>query len=261
VQAVNGRSNSTNDSVLAGQPGLDDNIHIAPGDYIPQMPRNIFKLYGQYRLSSKFAAEMDVLAVGSSFARGNENNLDQPDGVFYLGSGKSAGYGVTNVGARYQIAPRIQLFVQLNNLLEKHYATGAQLSTTPFDNNDPFCCSSLWDAIRRRRRPNSPPQLYVSGSRNSFQPVRRIEDNAVEKPITPASFEHTDSITHDMRSREHAQTRPSPVPVALLLIDVLTTFQFPDGEEILQGALGMRDALVKLKGRAREFRIPVLYQR
>src|SRR3978361_2082904 len=62
-----------------------------------------------------------------------------------------------------------------------------------------------------------------------------------------------------MRSRKHAQTRPSPVPVALLLIDVLTTFQFPDGDKILQGALSIRDALVKLKARAREARIPVLY--
>lgn len=62
-----------------------------------------------------------------------------------------------------------------------------------------------------------------------------------------------------MRSRKHAQTRPSPVPLALLLIDVLTTFQFPDGDAILKGALGMRDALVKLKARAREAGIPVLY--
>lgn len=62
-----------------------------------------------------------------------------------------------------------------------------------------------------------------------------------------------------MRSRKHAQTRPSPVPIALLLIDVLTTFQFPDGDAILKGALGMRDDLVKLKARARETGIPVLY--
>jgi nicotinamidase-related amidase len=62
-----------------------------------------------------------------------------------------------------------------------------------------------------------------------------------------------------MRSRKHAQTRPSPVPVALLLIDVLTTFQFPDGETILQGALTMRDALLRLKTRARKAGIPVLY--
>jgi nicotinamidase-related amidase len=60
-----------------------------------------------------------------------------------------------------------------------------------------------------------------------------------------------------MRSRKHAQTRPSPVPIALLLIDVLTTFQFPDGDAILQGALAIRDPLVRLKTRAREVGIPV----
>jgi nicotinamidase-related amidase len=62
-----------------------------------------------------------------------------------------------------------------------------------------------------------------------------------------------------MKSRKHAQTRPSPVPVALLLVDVLTTFQFPDGEEILQSALSMRDALVRLKARTRQVGIPGLY--
>jgi nicotinamidase-related amidase len=62
-----------------------------------------------------------------------------------------------------------------------------------------------------------------------------------------------------MRSRKHAQTRPSPVPVALLIIDVLTTFQFPDGDAILKGALTMRDPLVKLKARARKACIPTLY--
>ena len=62
-----------------------------------------------------------------------------------------------------------------------------------------------------------------------------------------------------MKYRKHAQTRPSPVPVALLLIDILTTFQFPDGDAILKGALKIRDAIVKLKMRARALDIPVLY--
>jgi nicotinamidase-related amidase len=62
-----------------------------------------------------------------------------------------------------------------------------------------------------------------------------------------------------MESRKHAQTRPSPVPVALLLIDVLTTFHFPDGDAILKSALEIRDALVRLKARSRDLRIPVLY--
>jgi outer membrane receptor protein involved in Fe transport len=137
-QTVDGGSNSTNDSSLAGMPGIDDDIHISPGDFIPQVPRNIFKLYGQYRPSRKLTAEMDIRAVGSSFARGNENNLHQPDGVFYLGSGKSPGYGIADLGVRYQIFRRIQLFAQFNNLLDKHYSTGAQLGTTPFDNDDLF---------------------------------------------------------------------------------------------------------------------------
>ena len=49
------------------------------------------------------------------------------------------------------------------------------------------------------------------------------------------------------------------MPLALLLIDVLTTFQFPDGNAILQNALRMVDVLVRLKTRAREVGIPVLY--
>jgi nicotinamidase-related amidase len=49
------------------------------------------------------------------------------------------------------------------------------------------------------------------------------------------------------------------VPVALLLIDVLTTFQFPNGDAMLQGALGRRDALVSLKARTGEAGVPVLY--
>jgi outer membrane receptor protein involved in Fe transport len=137
-QTVDGGSNSTNGSALAGMPGIDDDIHISLGDFIPQVPRNIFKLYGQCRPSRKLTAEMDIRAVGSSFARGNENNLHQPDGVFYLGSGKSPGYGIADLGVRYQILRRIQLFAQFNNLLDTHYSTGAQLGTTPFDNGDLF---------------------------------------------------------------------------------------------------------------------------
>jgi nicotinamidase-related amidase len=44
-----------------------------------------------------------------------------------------------------------------------------------------------------------------------------------------------------------------------LIIDVLTTFQFPDGDAILRGALDVRDGLVKLKVRSRDAGIPVLY--
>jgi outer membrane receptor protein involved in Fe transport len=159
-QTIDGGSNSTNDSALAGEPGIDDNIHIVPGDFIPQVPRKIFKLYGQYHPSSKLIVETDILAVGSSFARGNENNLDQPDDIYYLGPGKSPGYGVGSLGTRYQITDHIQLFAQINNILDKHYSTAAQLGTTPFDSNNRFVAQPFGT-------PNGPDNVPIRSS--SFQ--------------------------------------------------------------------------------------------
>ena len=134
-QIVDGGSNSQSD----GGPGQDGNINIVPGDRIPQMPRNILKAYAEYQPASKISIDLDFDAVGRSFrARGNENNLDQPDGVYYLGQGFSPGYGVVNAGAHYQVEKHLQLFVQIDNLLNHRYYTAAQLGPTPFDNNHNF---------------------------------------------------------------------------------------------------------------------------
>jgi outer membrane receptor protein involved in Fe transport len=58
--------------------------------------------------------------------------------MFYLGQGYSPGYGVVNVGAHYQVQKRLQLFVQINNLLDHHYYTAAQLGPSPYDNAGNF---------------------------------------------------------------------------------------------------------------------------
>ena len=117
---------------------MDGNITVQPGDRIPQIPRNMLKAYAEYQPTSKISVDLDFVAVGRSFARGNENNLDQPDGVYYLGPGFSPGYGVVNLGAHYQIQKKAQLFVQVNNLLNHRYYTAAQLGPSPFDNSGNF---------------------------------------------------------------------------------------------------------------------------
>ena len=133
-QTVDGASNSTSDGGL----GMDGNIAISPGDRIPQIPRNLLKTYVDYQPNSKVTVDLNFIATGRSFARGNENNLDKPDGVYYLGQGFSPGYGVLNLGAHYQIQKRVQLFVQINNLLDHHYYTAAQLGPSPYDNSGNF---------------------------------------------------------------------------------------------------------------------------
>ncbi len=133
-QTIDGGSNSSSD----GGAGMDGNIEIVPGDRIPLTPRHLLKAYADYEPTSKLNIDLDFRAVSRVFARGNENNLDRPDGVYYLGPGSSPGYGVLDLGAHYQVHRRLQLFVTIDNLLNHHYYTAAQLGSTPFDNNGNF---------------------------------------------------------------------------------------------------------------------------
>jgi hypothetical protein len=77
---------------------------------------------------------VDFNAVGGSYARRNENNQDQPDGVYYLGRVFWPGYGVLNAGARHPARKHMRLFVQIDSLLDHRYYTAAQLGPAPFDN-------------------------------------------------------------------------------------------------------------------------------
>ena len=84
-----------------------------------------------------------MIAVGSSFARGNENNAHVPDGTGYLGPGKSGGYAVFNFSAHYQADKQLKLFAQINNLLNRRYHTAAQLGPTGFTANGNFVAQPL----------------------------------------------------------------------------------------------------------------------
>jgi len=48
-------------------------------------------------------------------------------------------------------------------------------------------------------------------------------------------------------------------PVALILIDVINDFDFPDGARLLRNALPIAPRLARLKERARRARIPAIY--
>ena len=133
-QTIFGGNNSAND----GGPGQDGNITVQPGDRIPLVPRHILKAFAEYQPTAKISVDLDFAAVGRSYARGNENNRDQPDGIYYLGPGYSPGYGVVNVGAHYQVQKKVQLFVQIDNLLNHRYYTAAQLGPSPYNNAGAF---------------------------------------------------------------------------------------------------------------------------
>ena len=117
---------------------MDGVIQIQPGDRIPLIPQHMFKAFADAQIARKLSVDLDFSAVSSSYARGNENNQSRPDGIYYLGPGTSPGYGVVNLGARYQIQKRVQIFAQINNLLDHRYYTAAQLGPTGFTNEGTF---------------------------------------------------------------------------------------------------------------------------
>ena len=138
AEQLNAAGNSSNNQARAGLPGVDGQIAIRAGDRMPLLPRQILKLFAQLPLGGGISLGGDLSAVGSSLARGNENNAHQPDGTYYLGSGRSAGYTVFNLNADWQLRPGLRTFAQVSNLFDRRYSTGAQLGANAFDANGHF---------------------------------------------------------------------------------------------------------------------------
>jgi nicotinamidase-related amidase len=55
------------------------------------------------------------------------------------------------------------------------------------------------------------------------------------------------------------ESKAPPSKAALLLIDVINHFEFPDGEQILRQAMPIAPRIARLKARAREAGIPAIY--
>jgi outer membrane receptor protein involved in Fe transport len=133
-ETLNGGGNSSND---AGA-GLEGAIGLEPGARIPLIPRHVFKAFGEVTVRSNVFVDAGVLSAASAYARGNENNAHQPDGIYYLGAGATPGYAVVNLGARYQVTPRIGVLLQVNNLFDREYATASQLGVNGFTPGNTF---------------------------------------------------------------------------------------------------------------------------
>ena len=93
----------------------------------------MLKLFADYAFSPALTVSAGMVAVAGSLARGNENGLHQPDGKYYLGPGRSAGYAIFNLGAALRVTPQLQVMAQINNLFDTRYDTAAQLGPTGFD--------------------------------------------------------------------------------------------------------------------------------
>jgi outer membrane receptor protein involved in Fe transport len=142
-ETVDGSGNSTNDQALDGSPGMEGIIQIVPGNRIPLIPHHLLKAHASFQATRKLSLNLGFVAVSQSFARGNENNLSKPDGIYYLGPGTSPGYGVLNLSGNYQVHRHFEIFAQINNLLDHHYYTAALIGSTGFTVQGTFIARPL----------------------------------------------------------------------------------------------------------------------
>ena len=125
TETINGAGNSSNDGPAPGFRRQHRRSHA--GDRIPLIPQHLFKAYADWDITPEVSLNLDLLAASGFYARGNENNQHEPDGVYYLGPGKTPGYAVLNLGGAWRPSRGLQLFSQVNNLFDTQYYTAAQL--------------------------------------------------------------------------------------------------------------------------------------
>jgi outer membrane receptor protein involved in Fe transport len=166
-EVVDGSSNSSNDAAMDGFPGVEGTIAIRPGDRIPLVPRQILKVYADWQAGAAWGFGADVTAIGGSVARGNENGLHQPDGVYYFGPGRNAGYAVLNLSAEFRPTAGLKLFAQINNVFDRQYSSAAQLGPTGFNDAGNFEARPF-PADANGDRPVRHATFFAPGAPRSF---------------------------------------------------------------------------------------------
>ncbi len=99
-------------------------IQVQPGDHVPSIPRNNFKLRADWQATPKLSIGGTLVYSSSQYAQGDNNNQDV--------NGPIAGYTIFNLDGRYQITDQLQVFARINNLFNRQYQTAGVLGENFF---------------------------------------------------------------------------------------------------------------------------------
>jgi iron complex outermembrane receptor protein len=89
------------------------NIQVRPGNRLPGVPRNLFKIGADYGITDNWVVGFSALVASGKYLVGDESNLIQTTGA----------YGVLNIHSSYQITKNVQAFGLIENILNNRYAT------------------------------------------------------------------------------------------------------------------------------------------
>ena len=113
VIAATFRSSFSESSPFNSSANGNGAIQVTPGDRIPSIPRQTFKLRAQYDLSAAWSLGANVLVSSGAYVRGDENNADR--------NGPLPGYILVDLDARCELGGNLELFARVNNVLDARY--------------------------------------------------------------------------------------------------------------------------------------------
>ena len=93
-------------------------VAVEPGDRMPGIPRHSFKAGVRYALTDAWDVMLETVTASSRIFLGDEGN-DQA---------VLAGYGIANLRSVYRAGEHLELFLRVDNLFDKHYATFGALA-------------------------------------------------------------------------------------------------------------------------------------
>jgi outer membrane receptor protein involved in Fe transport len=103
-------------------PGADanGNIQVQPGNHLPGIPSNLWKLGVDYKVTDAWTVGGTGVAASGRFLVGDEANLTE----------KTPAYFVLNLHTSYQLTPNLQLFGLIENTFNTTYYTFGTFSPT-----------------------------------------------------------------------------------------------------------------------------------
>ena len=103
-------------------------IVVSPGDRIPGIPADSFKLRADLDLPSGWSVGASLVLSSSQYAHGDENNRDV--------HGRVPGYAVVDLDARWRLAPAWEIFATVTNLFDRRFENFAILGANVFTGPD-----------------------------------------------------------------------------------------------------------------------------
>jgi outer membrane receptor protein involved in Fe transport len=151
----------------ANSSAVDGLIFVSPGNQIPGIPKNQFKLRADYAFTPSLRGGVNVVAFSSQYARGDENNQDA--------NGPVPGYAVVNLDASWQVTPNIEVYGLVSNLFNKKYSNFGIVGTSYFTGADFGYYANTPGAVpapSQFQAPGAPLGAWV-GVRLSWEPMKR----------------------------------------------------------------------------------------